>query len=84
MTMKYAHVGIFDRAKELANLPFQECNRSNPVTAEGRPETSAGTSKPQMALPKKQQTPAVIGVMSFSVFRRRRMASRNISGGGGN
>ena len=46
MTMKYAHVGIGDRAKALANLPFQECNRSKPVTAEGHPETSAGTSKP--------------------------------------
>ncbi len=44
MTMKYAHVGIGDRAKALANLPFQECNRSKPETADGHPVTSAGTA----------------------------------------
>jgi integrase len=43
MTMKYAHIGIGDRAKALANLPFQECNRSKPVTAEGHSQTSGGT-----------------------------------------
>jgi integrase/recombinase XerC len=46
MTMKYAHIGIGDRAKALANLPFQECNRSKPVTAEGHSQTSGGTQAP--------------------------------------
>jgi len=46
MTMKYAHVGIGDRAKALANLPFQECNRSKPVTADGHPEASADAPLP--------------------------------------
>lgn len=46
MTMKYAHIGIGDRAKALANLPFQECHRSKPETAEGHPEASTGTTEP--------------------------------------
>lgn len=58
MTMKYAHVGIGDRAKALANLPFQECNRSKPVTAEGHPETSAGTSKPATGIAQETTNPS--------------------------
>jgi integrase/recombinase XerC len=46
MTMKYAHVWIADRAKALANLPFQECNRSKPATADGHPVTSTDAVAP--------------------------------------
>ena len=48
MTMKYAHVGIGDRAKALANLPFQECNRSKPATADGHPVTYADAAAPSI------------------------------------
>lgn len=33
MTMKYAHIGLNDRARALANLPAWECNGSKPQTA---------------------------------------------------
>ncbi len=58
MTMKYAHIGIGDQAKALANLPFQECNRSKLVTAGGRPGASAGTAVPPNGAPKETTNPA--------------------------
>lgn len=41
MTMRYAHIGISNQAKALANLPFQECDRSKSATGEGHPPAPA-------------------------------------------
>jgi site-specific recombinase XerD len=56
-TMKYTHIGMKERAKALANLPFQECHRSNPETTGGHPESSAGTATGGKQGPKETTNP---------------------------
>ena len=46
MTMRYAHIGIQDRAKAVAGLPFQEYHRSKSLTAPGHRESSSDTDGP--------------------------------------
>ncbi len=37
MTMRYAHIGLQDRARAVAGLPFQECNRCESETTPRHP-----------------------------------------------